>query len=115
MTDMRSFIWVDRCMFNDRFLSFFKALIWRMIENVTYVGATVEENIDIAIIATNSDITKFVIESLLEKIYVRYLILEKVVFQTVHDFGRKPKHPLKSEGGIRSVLMPKWMPKMDSL
>ena len=42
--------------------------------------------IDIVIIATTSDIRRVVIESLLELVQVNYIILEKVVFQSVIDF-----------------------------
>ena len=42
--------------------------------------------VDLAIIATNSDVRLQVIENLLDKFEVNYLILEKVVFQSVEDF-----------------------------
>ena len=42
--------------------------------------------IDLAIIATNADVRRKVIENLLDKVQVNYLILEKVVFQSIKDF-----------------------------
>ena len=45
-----------------------------------------EDEFDLAIMATNADVRRQVTEELLEKIQVRYLILEKVVFQSVKDF-----------------------------
>ena len=42
--------------------------------------------IDLAIIATTADVRRNVIEDLLNKIQVHYLILEKVVFQSIQDF-----------------------------
>ena len=44
------------------------------------------KKIDIAIIATTSDIRRVIIENLLERVQVNYIILEKVVFQSVKDF-----------------------------
>ena len=43
-------------------------------------------DIDVAIIATNADIRRKVVEDLLEKVDVKYLILEKVAFQSIQDF-----------------------------
>ena len=45
-----------------------------------------KENIDIAIVATNANDRREVLEKLLNKITIRQLILEKVVFQSVEDF-----------------------------
>lgn len=44
------------------------------------------DKVDLAIIATNADVRRSVIENLLSKVHVRYFILEKVVFQSTHDF-----------------------------
>ena len=44
------------------------------------------EDVDLAIIATNADVRRMVIEELLAKVDVKYLLLEKVVFQSVEDF-----------------------------
>ena len=41
---------------------------------------------DLAIIATHADVRRKVIETLLDKVQVNYLILEKVVFQSIKDF-----------------------------
>ena len=43
---------------------------------------------DLAIIATNADVRKKVVESLLSSNKIKYLILEKVVFQSTHDFEK---------------------------
>ena len=43
-------------------------------------------DVDVAIIATNADIRRKVVEDLLEKVDVKYLILEKVAFQSILDF-----------------------------
>jgi len=42
--------------------------------------------VDFAIIATNADVRRKVIENLLCQVQVNYLILEKVVFQSIKDF-----------------------------
>jgi len=44
------------------------------------------DKVDLAIISTNADVRRKVIESLLDKVQVNYLILEKVVFQSIEDF-----------------------------
>ena len=44
------------------------------------------EFIDVAIIATSSNIRKEVVEQLLKNRKIKYLILEKVVFQSYDDF-----------------------------
>jgi len=46
----------------------------------------INSDIDIAIIATNADVRKSVIESLLNYVHVGNFILEKVVFQSLEDF-----------------------------
>jgi predicted dehydrogenase len=43
-------------------------------------------DIDVAIVATTANIRRRVVEQLLEKVAVRYFILEKVVFQSIADF-----------------------------
>lgn len=45
-----------------------------------------ENQIDVAIIATNADVRKSVISELIEKRQVKNLIIEKVVFQSLQDF-----------------------------
>ena len=42
---------------------------------------------DIVIIATGADVRRKVIEELLEQAYVSYLVLEKVLFQHLEDYG----------------------------
>ena len=44
------------------------------------------DNIDICIIATKADIRKSLVDELLTKKNVKYLILEKVAFQSIKDF-----------------------------
>jgi predicted dehydrogenase len=46
----------------------------------------VEAEFDVAIVATNSDVRRSVIERLLSKSRVKYLIIEKVAFQNLDDF-----------------------------
>ena len=46
----------------------------------------ISQDLDLAIIVTNADVRRKVIENLLGKIQIKYLILEKVVFQSVRDF-----------------------------
>tara|TARA_Y100000294_G_scaffold87270_1_gene81565 strand:- start:725 stop:1702 length:978 start_codon:yes stop_codon:yes gene_type:complete len=43
-------------------------------------------DVDVAVVATNADVRLQVLEKLLSRVGVRYLILEKVVFQSVDDF-----------------------------
>ena len=45
-----------------------------------------DEPVELAIIATNADVRRNVIEELVSNSRVKYLILEKVVFQSVADF-----------------------------
>ena len=47
---------------------------------------SLNHDIDVAIIATNAYVRRRVIEQVLEKVRVRFFILEKVVFQSVTDF-----------------------------
>jgi hypothetical protein len=51
----------------------------------------VSAEFDVGIVATNSDIRKRVVEELLDKKRVKYLILEKVAFQSSNDFERVMK------------------------
>lgn len=44
------------------------------------------DNIDICLIATKADVRKSLVEDILEKKNVKYLILEKVAFQSIKDF-----------------------------
>ena len=46
----------------------------------------IDSDIDIAIIATNADVRRKVIENLLNYVHVHNFILEKVVFQSLEDF-----------------------------
>ena len=58
------------------------------IKSVTYLKSIIEitENFDIAIIATTSEKRKFLIQDLLDKIEIKYFILEKIAFQCTKDF-----------------------------
>ena len=44
------------------------------------------EKIDLAIIATNSDVRKKVVVELLSKVEVKFIILEKILFQNLEDY-----------------------------
>ncbi len=59
-----------------------------LICRVDYYDSINEINfdIDLAIIATNSDVRKRIVKEILSKIRVKYLILEKVVFQSAKCF-----------------------------
>jgi len=58
------------------------------VQSVRFIGTqeNFESDLDLAIIATNADVRRKVIENLLIKVQIKYLILEKVVFQSVKDF-----------------------------
>ncbi len=60
----------------------------KKVKNIEYLNdiEQLSSEIDVGIIATTSNIRRHVIESLLNKVSVRYLILEKVVFQKKEDF-----------------------------
>ncbi len=47
---------------------------------------TMEADVDVAIIATNADVRKNVIENLFSVTVVKYMIIEKVAFQSIVDF-----------------------------
>lgn len=55
-----------------------------LLESIEYVPS----NIDLCIIATNSKVRLEVTEKLLQTVLVRYLILEKVLFQKENDYER---------------------------
>lgn len=61
----------------------------KTIKAVNYVEsvARIKDSVDVAIIATNADVRRKVIEDLLNSNMVKYLVLEKVVFQSVDDFN----------------------------
>ena len=46
----------------------------------------IKNDLDLAIVATNADVRREVLETLLTRVKVRYLVLEKVVFQCADDF-----------------------------
>ena len=46
----------------------------------------IKNDLDLAIVATNADVRKAVLDTLLQTAEVRYLVLEKVVFQCAEDF-----------------------------
>ena len=58
------------------------------------------ETIDVAIIATTANVRRSVIENLLKKNSVKYLILEKIVFQKSEDFA--PINTLLQKNGVKS-------------
>tara|TARA_B100001750_G_C15522296_1_gene612945 strand:- start:8247 stop:9227 length:981 start_codon:yes stop_codon:yes gene_type:complete len=47
---------------------------------------SIKNKVDLAIVATNADIRRNVIEQIIQKVSVKYFILEKVVFQSNKDF-----------------------------
>lgn len=59
-----------------------------LVRSISFLKALddIDLDIDISIIATNADVRRNVVVSLLSRVNVRYLILEKVVFQSIHDF-----------------------------
>jgi hypothetical protein len=60
------------------------------------------DNIDLTIIATTANVRRGIIESLLDKCSIKYLILEKVVFQKSEDF--KPIQNLLLEKGVKTWM-----------
>jgi predicted dehydrogenase len=72
------------------------------VQSVNYhqVISRLVGEVDLVIIATNSNVRRRVIETLLNKVHVKYLILEKVVFQSVKDF--EEIIPVLSEKGIKT-------------
>jgi len=62
----------------------------------------IPENIDLAIIATTANVRREVVEKLLEQCHLKYLILEKVVFQKSEDFNSIQK--LLLGNGIKSWI-----------
>ena len=58
------------------------------------------EKSEVAIIATTANVRRGIIESLLDKCSIKYLILEKVVFQRSEDF--KPIQNLLLEKGVKT-------------
>jgi len=60
-----------------------------MVKSVAYYDSIglLEKDVDVAIISTNADIRRSVVEELLCQVRVRYIILEKVAFQSVKDFS----------------------------
>ena len=47
---------------------------------------TLNSDVDVAIVATHADVRREVVEELMDQVSVRFLILEKVAFQSVEDF-----------------------------
>lgn len=72
------------------------------IQSVEYYSSIEEltTNIDLVIIATNSDVRRSIIEKLVQIKNIRYLILEKVVFQKEEDFAAIKK--LMEEKNIKA-------------
>jgi hypothetical protein len=59
-----------------------------LVRSVRYFKSLDENefDIDVCIVATNADVRRNVVETLLNRVEVNYLILEKVAFQSVQDF-----------------------------
>jgi predicted dehydrogenase len=59
-----------------------------VVKNVAYLNSITDlsEPIDVGIIATNSDVRRKVVEELINSKRIKYLILEKIVFQSDKDF-----------------------------
>lgn len=59
------------------------------VRSIDYLESinNIDFDIDVAIIATTADIRRNVIENLLSRLIVKFLILEKVAFQSVQDFS----------------------------
>ena len=72
------------------------------IQSVAYVDSLEEfdEPVELAIIATKADVRRNVTEELVSNSKVKYLILEKVVFQSVADF--KAVMSLLKENSIKA-------------
>jgi len=75
-----------------------------LILSVDYLESIdqIYDSVDVAIIATNADIRRKVIEDLLSKIKVKYLIMEKIVFQNPNDFI--PIKTMLIKKGIKSWI-----------
>ena len=60
------------------------------IRSIRYIDTheNFDNKLDISIIATNADVRRKVIETLLSKVQIKYLILEKIAFQSVPDFHK---------------------------
>ena len=73
-----------------------------LIQSVAYFDSLekLNEPVELGIISTTADVRRDVIEKLLDSSQVRYLILEKVVFQSVVDF--EAVIPLLKKKGIQS-------------
>lgn len=58
------------------------------VQNIQYLDAidALSDSLDLVIIATAAHVRRGIVEALLAKKQVRYLVLEKVVFQSVGDF-----------------------------
>ena len=59
-----------------------------LIESINFSRKldTLQDDLDVAIFATNSDVRKSVIENILSLVVVKYMILEKVAFQSITNF-----------------------------
>jgi predicted dehydrogenase len=78
---------------NEAALRTAKARLDQVGENTNLVGVTylkttdeLDKNIDLCIVATNSDVRAHVLRRLLTRNNIKYLILEKVLFQTENDY-----------------------------
>lgn len=58
------------------------------VRSVNYLDSLqlLDKAVDVAIIACNADVRRGVVEDLLEQVEVKYIILEKVVAQSIEDF-----------------------------
>ncbi len=59
-----------------------------LIQSISFSESliTLNNDVDVAIVATHADVRRKVVEELLEQVRVRFLVLEKVAFQSVEDF-----------------------------
>lgn len=55
---------------------------------ISYLGTMtgLPKNLDIVIVATNSNVRRLVMEKVLEKSTVKYFVLEKLLFPNIHDY-----------------------------
>ena len=60
----------------------------KLVRSITYSKtlSRLNHDIDVAVVATNADVRREVTEQLLQQVKVRFLVLEKVAFQSVKDF-----------------------------
>lgn len=67
----------------------YEAVAGRPSEDIQYLDSlqAIGGDLDLAIVATAADVRRDVIEKLLQHVAVRYLLLEKVLFQRIADYA----------------------------